>query len=124
MQVILARHAERVKVSRDQLNLKLTSLRIKKVEIESKLAANPGNCNLRRERQEVDDNIGKTQIELMAEVDMELTNNERTAHNEAWHKHCKSSVSLKMSRGKVYFLLLGQCTKVLLMRWSKIRIGY
>ena len=65
----------------DRLNLKLPSLRIKKVEIESKLAANPGNCTLRRERQEVFDNIGKTQIKLMDEVDIELTSNERTAHD-------------------------------------------
>ena len=37
LQVILARHAERVKVTRDQLNLKLTTLRIKKVEIGANL---------------------------------------------------------------------------------------
>jgi hypothetical protein len=49
----------------------------------------------------------------MDEADMELTNYEITAHGEAWRKHCKSSGSLKMSRGKVYFLLLGQCTQVL-----------
>ena len=41
LQVILARHAERVKVTSDQHNLKLTSLRIKKVDIESKLAVIP-----------------------------------------------------------------------------------
>ena len=56
--------------------------------------------------QEVKDDIAKTEIELMDEVDMELTNDERTAHKEAWHKHCKSSMSLKKSREKVYFLLL------------------
>ena len=70
LQEIIARHAERVKVTRYQLNLKLTSLRIKKVEIEGKLAADPGNRTLRRERREDNDNIGKTQIELMDEVDM------------------------------------------------------
>ena len=44
----------------------------------------------------------------MDEVDMELTNYEGTAHEEVWLKHCKSSVSLKLNREKVYFLLLGQ----------------
>ena len=34
LQAILARHAERVKVARNKLNLKLTRLIIKKVEIE------------------------------------------------------------------------------------------
>ena len=79
----------------------------------NKLAANPGNRSLRKERREVDNNIGKTQIELMNEIDMDLTKDERTAHNEAWRKHCKSSGSLKMSRGKVYFLLIGKFTQVL-----------
>jgi len=80
LQVILAKHTERVKATRDRLNHKLTSLRVKKVEIESKLSANSGNCTLRREGQEVNGDIGKTQIELMDEVEMELTNDERTTH--------------------------------------------
>ena len=33
---------------------------------------------------EVKDDIAKTNIELMDEVDMELTNDERIAHKEAW----------------------------------------
>ena len=45
---------------------------------------------------------------------MKLINNEITAHHEAWCKHCKSSVSLKKNREKVYFLLQGQCTQVTL----------
>ena len=49
MQVILARHAERVKATRDWIKLKLTSLREEMVEIKVKLSANPGNRNLRKE---------------------------------------------------------------------------
>ena len=75
LQVILARHAERVKVTRDLLNLKLTSLRIKKVAIEGKFAANPGNHSLMRNMQKVKWGIAETNIELMDEVKMELTNN-------------------------------------------------
>jgi len=38
-QVILARHAERVKATQDRLNRKLTSLRDERLEIEGELAA-------------------------------------------------------------------------------------
>ena len=49
LQVILARHTERVKATRNWINLKLTSLRKEMVEIKGKLAADPGNCSLRKE---------------------------------------------------------------------------
>jgi hypothetical protein len=35
------------------------------------------------------------------------------AHSNAWHSHCETTEGLKKSRGKVYLLLLGQCTQVL-----------
>jgi hypothetical protein len=44
---------------------------------------------------------------------MKLTNDEKTAHSNTWRSHHKSSNSLKKSRGKIYSLLLGQCTQVL-----------
>ena len=108
LQVILGRHAERVKTTRDRLNHKLTSLRDEMVEIKGKLAANPGNHSLRKEMQEVKDDIAKTKIKLKDEVEIKLTDNEKTAHNNAWRTHREASKSLKKSRGKVYSLLLGQ----------------
>ena len=59
-------------------------------------------------------------------VEMKLTNDENTAHSNTWLTHCKSSNSLKKSRGKIYSLLLGQCTQVLVDKmkqdadWVKI----
>ena len=108
MQVILARHAERVKAARDRINLKLTSLRKEMIEIKDKLAANPGNPSLRKDMQEVKDDIVKTKIELKDEIDLKLTNDEKTAHSNAWLTHQELIKSLKKSRGVVYSLLLGQ----------------
>jgi hypothetical protein len=57
---------------------------------------------------------------------MKLTNNEKTAYGNAWRSHRNSSNSLKKSRGKMYSLLLGQCTQVLVDKmkqdadWVKI----
>ena len=57
---------------------------------------------------------------------MKLTDDEKTAHSNAWRTHQESSDSLKKSRGKIYSLLLGQCTQVLVDKmkqdadWVKI----
>ena len=48
LQIILARHAKRVKATKDRLNRKLTNLRDERLEIKGKLAANRGNHNLRK----------------------------------------------------------------------------
>jgi hypothetical protein len=47
---------------------------------------------------------------------MKLTGDERTAHSNTWPTHQESSKSLKKSRGKVYSLLLGKCTQVLVYK--------
>ena len=44
---------------------------------------------------------------------MKLTDDEKTAHINAWRTHRETTESLKKSRGKIYSLLLGQCTQVL-----------
>ncbi len=44
---------------------------------------------------------------------MKLMDNKKMAHSNAWHSHCETTEGLKKSRGKVYTLLLGQCTQVL-----------
>jgi len=44
---------------------------------------------------------------------MKLTDDEKTAHSNAWRTHQELTERLKTSRGKLYSLLLGQCTQVL-----------
>ena len=113
LQVVLARHAERVKATRDRLNRKLTSFREKRQEIEGKLAANPGNCSLRNEMHEVKYNIAKTKIELKDEIILKLTEDEMAVHTNPWITYQESSESLKKSRGVIYSLLLGQRVEVM-----------
>jgi hypothetical protein len=113
LQAIIDRHAERVKATRDRLNLKLTSLKTEKAAIAEEIKSNSTNCALLREMREIDDNIAKGEIDLKDEVGMKLTKDEKTSHSNAWRSHRESSDSLKKSRGKIYSLLLGQCTQVL-----------
>jgi hypothetical protein len=123
---ILVRHAERVKATRERIELRLKSLRANKTAIEAKIISAPTNCGLLKELREVDDQSAKGDIELKDEVKMKLTNDEITAHSNAWHSHCNLSNSLKKSRGKIYSLLLRQCTQVLVDKmkqdadWVKI----
>jgi hypothetical protein len=113
LQAILVRHAERVKATRERIELRLKSLRAEKMAIEAKIISAPTDCGLFKELHKVDDQIAKADIKLKDEVKIKLTNDEKTAHSNAWHSHCKTSNSLEKRRGKIYSLLLGQCTQVL-----------
>jgi hypothetical protein len=126
LQAILVRHAERVKATRERIKLRLKSLRAEKMAIKAKIISAPTNCGLLKKLCEVDDQIAKGDIELKDEVEMKLTDDEKTAHSNVWRSHHKSSDSLKKSRGKIYSLLLGQCNQVLVDKikqdadWVKI----
>jgi hypothetical protein len=61
----------------------------------------------------VDDKIAKGDIKLNDEVEMRLTDDEKISHSNAWCTHQETTESLKRNRGKVYSLLLAQCTQVL-----------
>jgi hypothetical protein len=113
-QAIRDRHAARVKATRERIELRLKSLRAEKTAIEAKINQAPTNRGLLKKRlQEVDDQIARGDIELNDEVEMKLTDDEKTAHSNAWRTHRETTESLKKSRGKIYSLLLGQCTQVL-----------
>ncbi len=64
-------------------------------------------------RQEIEDQILKCEIDLNNEVEMKLTDKEKMANSNAWRSHCETTEGLKKNRGKVYSLLLGQCTQLL-----------
>ena len=112
-QAIQNRHAARVKATRDRIELRLKSLRVEKAAIEAEIIQTPTDRGLLKEMREVDDQIARGDIKLTDEVDMKLTDDERTAHSNAWRTHRETTESLKKSRGKIYSLLLGQCTQVL-----------
>jgi hypothetical protein len=45
---------------------------------------------------------------------MKLMKDKKIPHSNAWRTYRETTESLKKSRGKVYSLLLGQCTQVLI----------
>jgi hypothetical protein len=50
---------------------------------------------------------------------MKLTKNEKISHSNAWRTHRETNESLKKSRGKIYSLLLSQCTQVLVNKMKQ-----
>jgi hypothetical protein len=44
---------------------------------------------------------------------MKLMDDKKMVHSSTWHSHHETTEGLKKSRRKLYFLLLGQCTQVL-----------
>jgi hypothetical protein len=83
-QAIQDRHAARVKATREQIELRLKSLRAMKTAIEAKINQAPTNHGLLKELQEVDDQIARGDIKLNDEVEMKFTDDEKTAHSNAW----------------------------------------
>ncbi len=50
---------------------------------------------------------------------VKLTEDEKIAHANAWRTNRETTESLKASRGKVYSLLLSQCTQVLVVKMKQ-----
>ena len=50
---------------------------------------------------------------------MKLTKEEEIAHANLWRTHRETTESLNKSRGKLYSLLLGQCTQVLVNKMKQ-----
>jgi hypothetical protein len=82
-------------------------------EILKEIATQPTNQDLMKERREIEDQIPKCEIDFNNEVEMKLIDNKKTAHSNTWCSHRETTEGLKKSRGKVYLLLLGQCTEVM-----------
>ena len=79
-QAIKDRHAARVKATKDRIELRLRSLTTEKAAIQAELLASPSDRTLLRELREVEDQMAKAEIELIDEVDMKLTEDEKISH--------------------------------------------
>jgi hypothetical protein len=90
---------------------------------EAEIRVAPTDRGLLKEMREVDDQIAKGEIELANEV-------KNIAHANEWRTHRETTESLKKSKGKVYSLLLSQCTQVLVDKmkqdvdWVTIRESF
>jgi hypothetical protein len=82
--------------------------------IDADMVDEPQDHKLMTEKCEIEDQIPCCIIKLKDEVKMKLTDDVKMAHSKAQCSHCNITDGLKKSHGKIYSLLLGQCTHVLI----------
>jgi hypothetical protein len=101
----------------------VTSLQKQLAVIEDKLLLMPSDLNLLKSQMEVDKKLELAKLELTDVVEVKIAADESIAFKNAWRTNCERMDCLVRSRGKVYSMVLGQCTTVLLDKMSRILIG-
>ncbi len=111
---VLARHAVREKAVIDRVTKMVTSLEKQLAVIEAKLLLTPKDLNLLKSQMEVENKLNMAKFELTDVVEVKTTSDEGMAFSNLWQTYRERTDRLVRSRGKVYSLVLGQCTTVLL----------
>jgi hypothetical protein len=78
-----------VKATKDQVNLKLSSLQQESLAIDEEIKVVTTDCKLMTEKRDIVDQILHSEIEFKDEVEMKLTDDEKMAHNNAWQSHAR-----------------------------------
>ncbi len=74
----------------------------------------PNDLNLLKSRMEVENKLELAKFDLMDVIEVKTTADEGMAFSNAWRTYHERTDRLVRSQGKVYSLVLGQCTTVLL----------
>ncbi len=120
---VLARHNIRVQVVTTRFTKMVTSLQKQLDVIKAKLLLMPADLNLLKSQMEVDNKLKLAKFELTDVVEVKTAADESMAFNNAWQIYHERINCLVRSRGKVYSLVLGQCTTVLLNKMKQDAIG-
>ncbi len=87
--------------------------------IKTGLASDPNELNLLRNQMEVENKLELARFELNNVVKVKTTAEEAMAFSNSWRTYRERTDRLVCSRGKVYSLVLGQCTTVLLNKMKQ-----
>jgi hypothetical protein len=127
---ILARHAARVLANTTRLEAKILNLEAQQTAIIAALAAAPQDRAILKEKSEVEDDLAKANFNLTEDLEMVLTFDEDAARKNAYRTYREDEQRLIGNRGKVYMLIIGQCTQALKDKlkedvdWQAISDGY
>jgi hypothetical protein len=116
---VLARHTLCAQAVNARVAKMVTSLQKQLDMIEGKLLLTPTNLNLLEGQMEIDNKLKLAKFELTDVVEVKTTADESMAFNNAWWTYRERTDCLVRSRGKVYSLVLGQCTTVLLNKMKQ-----
>ena len=98
----------------DRVTKMITSLEKQLRVINTELLLAPNDLNLLKSQMEVENKLELAKFDLTDVVEVKTTADEGMAFSNAWRTYRERTDRLVRSRGKVYSLVLGQCTTVLL----------
>jgi hypothetical protein len=111
---VLARQAVRAMAISARVTKMITNLEKQLEVIEKELDSDPNDLNLLKNQMEVENKLELAKFELTDVVEVKTTADEAMAFSNSWRTYRERTDRLVRSRGKVYSLVLGQCTTVLL----------
>ncbi len=112
--VVLARQEVRARAISARVTKMITNLEKQLGVIEMELASDPNKLSLLKNQMEVENKLELARFELNDVVEVKTTADEAMAFSNSWRTYRERTDRLVCSRGKVYSLVLGQCTTVLL----------
>ena len=111
---VLTRHQACVQAMNDRVTKLIANLEKQLRVTEDGLANTPDDLGLLKNQMEVENKLELAKFELTDVVEVKTTADEAMSFNNAWRTYRERTDRLVRSRGKVYSLVLGQCTTVLL----------
>ena len=114
---VVARHALKVAADSLRFTTHITSLETHLLTIEAAIAADTlGNLDLVTKKIEIEEKIASSNDRLLEEIDIDkcMTGEEAKLWDSAHRSYREDEQKLIKDSGKVYALILGQCTQTLL----------
>jgi hypothetical protein len=116
---VLARHRLRKIAVTDRVTKMITSLEKQLQVTNTELLLVPNDLNLLKSQMEVENKLELAKFDLTDVIEVKTTTDEGMAFSNAWRTYRERTDRLVRSRGKVYSLVLGQCTTVLLNKMKQ-----
>ncbi len=111
---VLAMHAVQEKAVIKRVTKMVTRLEKQLAVIEAELLLPPKDLDLLKSQMEDENKLDMAKFELTDVVEVKTTSDEDMAFSNSWRTYRERADCLVRNRGKVYSLVLGQCTAVLL----------
>jgi hypothetical protein len=104
------KHALKVTLKRTQQNALLAAHTTMSANLQAQLAANPNPART-LELVEINNQIAQLTHDLAEDIPVKLHEEEKVEYDARVKSHNKKLDDLKLHRGKVYMLIMGQCTQ-------------
>ena len=107
---VLRKHAAKVTLKRSQQNALLGAHQTMAANLQAELAANPDPARM-LELVQINNTIAQLQHDLAMDIHIKPDDKKKVEHDARVKTHNKEVADLEVNRGKVYMLIMGQCTQ-------------